>query len=137
MTVELSPEEVLPHDLVRVVTETRIPSGWPYETANVIPKVQLLHRPKPKPPVGTILTGKQVKSRQWKRGTKFCLTRNSTLAKNSCRASQLYSITQLETDGTFSVLEDGRRYPNSIIGDDAEFILVYRPEEESDHREEA
>lgn len=125
-------EQVRPHDLVRVVSETRIPDGWPLETVTAMPRFQLLHRPRPKPPVGTILTGKQVKSRQWKRGTLFCLIKHSTLANgHRCQASKLYSITQLTRDGQFMVSENDVSLP-TIIGDDAEFILVYRPEEESD-----
>lgn len=126
--------DLRPHDLFRVVSNPlRFGRTWPstnVETSDL--EFDLLHRPRPKPPVGTILTGRDVKNRLWKRGTKFCLTKHSSLARDvpySVRAD-LYSITTLDPSGHF-VLDDG--VPTKI-GDDAEFVLVYRPEEESDRR---
>lgn len=136
--VDIPVDQLQPYDLVRVSSEARLPEGWPAESVQATPQFQLLHRPKPKPPIGTVLTGKQVKARQWKRGTKFCYIERGDLnhpPARFTRAAPLYSVIELTRDGDFIRLGNDSN-PLEYIGDEAKFILVYRPEEESDSRYE-
>lgn len=135
MTETITLEEIRQHDLIRASTKPlRFGRSWPQ--TNVTTKdleFELLHRPSPKPPVGTVLTGRQLKSRAWKRGTKFCYIRRGddrSAHERGLAGIPLYSIVELTRDGRFIWLGDSSNI--RLILDDSEFVLVYRPEEESD-----
>lgn len=129
----IAPEDVRPFDLIRATSVVRAPAGYPDEEDAVgEASLELLHRPAPKPAVGAVLTGKQVKSRMWKRGTKFCyITPGQTFLRG--RTYPLYTILELGEDGVW------RRYPHDgtflvDMRDTSELVLLYRPEEEADRR---
>lgn len=136
MTDTIAADEVRPHDLIRLSIVARVDSNGGMYFPGTGQHIELLHRPSPKPTVGTVLTGKQLKSRLWKRGTKFCYIHRGddrAARERGLAGIPLYSIVELTRDGWFIWLGDSSNI--RLILDDSEFVLVYRPEEESDKSE--
>lgn len=127
MTV-ITPEDIRPHDLLRFTVVGRALDLTDQGAVREQTTIELLHRPKPKPkPYGGILTGKQVKATPWKRGTRFLAVRSGEFPPGASLALDKnawfsYQITPTHTKAA-SI---------SSLSDDDLFVLIYRPEEESD-----
>lgn len=135
MTTIIDVKDVRPFDLVRPLAEpsrvTFDSDGRAHMTGRV-ERVELLHRPTPKPkPYAGLLTGAEVKATPWKRGTKLMLVRDGVLKSFSLLRGVTFT---LEPEGWW--LGEGKTKPPPIDFDgifDADlFALIWRPAEAAD-----
>lgn len=129
MTTIIDTKDIKPFDLIRPVVEPFRHGG--HDAKLVVQKVELLHRPSPKPkPYDGLLTGKKVKATPWKTGTKLMIVLD-LVDQGYSKVGWIYT---LQADGSWRRKGDGRFYFDSVQ-DDELFILLERPEEPADSQE--
>jgi hypothetical protein len=130
-------DELRPRDIVRETITYRVGmSGGLIPFDNSL-RYSLVHRPKPKPPVGAVLSGERVKRTWWKAGTSIRLLRNSQQAAEMVDRGL---ADQVVTPGTLLTLlpngewlsDNGIYTGFDLIGDDCLLRLCWRPVEEGD-----
>lgn len=138
MTAVITREDDLrPYDLVRISRVGRFDNTGVAVFYAENQQTELLHRPKPKPPVGTVLTGKQVRSRPWKRGTTLICTQDAESELNAKAGFSFeLKLFELTEHGTWAIrngpASSALQLSMQDIQDGDVFVLIRRPQEESD-----